>query len=109
MLWQTMRHKRSNACLTCSVAGCGYSCCQGQWGKEGQASHLSEIPLFIKATPKYFKSDMQQVILGEGGEEEKLRRMGKDRWGRRTRAFSAHSAHLAALFLCFLQRSCIYS
>lgn len=56
--WQTMQHKRSDACLTCSVAGCGYSCCQGQWGKEGQASHLWEFPLFIKATPKYFKSDI---------------------------------------------------
>lgn len=96
-----MQHRRSNASLTCSVAGCGYSCCQGQWGREGQASHLSGFPQFIKATPKYFKSDfffLQQVILGQGGGEDKWRRMEKDngmgfwvfivgvRWGRRTRA-----------------------
>lgn len=33
MFWQTMQCRNSGAFLTCKVAGCDSSCCQGQCGK----------------------------------------------------------------------------
>lgn len=63
---------------------------------------------------------LQQVILGQGGGEDKWRRMEKDNgmafgfssweWGGAGgQEPSAHSACLTALLLCLLHRSCIIS